>query len=230
MSVNGQRLVGPLSLEVGRGETVVLLGESGSGKTTSLRLINRLVDPTEGDVVVEGRSTISWDPVSLRRNIGYVIQEVGLFPHLTVERNVGLLPSLEGWPIPRIRARTDYLLDLVGLPPDEFRGRMPSELSGGQRQRVGVARALSADPPMLLCDEPFGALDPVTRAGLQREFKSLTSRLEKTVVFVTHDVREAVGLADRIAVLDGGRVAFVGAVDEFQRDETLVVQQLRALG
>ncbi len=230
VTLNGGRLVGPLSLQVERGKTAVLLGESGSGKTTALRLINRLLDPTAGEVLVDGKRTTSWDPVQLRRRIGYVIQEVGLFPHLLVEQNVGLLPRLEGWSKDRISDRVDSLLDLVGLLPRDFRGRRPHELSGGQRQRVGVARALAADPPILLCDEPFGAVDPVTRAALQREFKSLTRRLEKTVVFVTHDVREAVALADSIAVLHQGSVVFIGTVDEFRRDETPAVQQLRVLG
>src|SRR5262249_48596711 len=170
--VDGERaLLSNLNLQVHRGETLVLLGRSGSGKTTTLKLINRLLEPTSGEVIVDGRRTVEWDPIRLRRRIGYVIQEVGLFPHFTVARNVGLVPSLEGWPPERIRARVDELLRLVGLEPAQFADRRPQGLSGGQRQRVGVARALAADPPILLMDEPFGALDPVTRAELQREFR-----------------------------------------------------------
>ena len=193
----------------------MFLGESGSGKTTSLRLVNRLLVPTGGDVRVDGRSTSTWDPVRLRRGIGYVIQEVGLLPHLTVSANVGLVPALEHWPAERIRQRVVELLALVGLPAAEFGPRHPHELSGGQRQRVGVARALAADPPVLLCDEPFGALDARTRAVLQREFRDLVRRLDKTVVFVTHDISEALLLASRIAVFDGGQVTFIGTPAAF---------------
>jgi osmoprotectant transport system ATP-binding protein len=187
----GRALLAGLNLQIQRGETLVLLGRSGSGKTTTLKLINRLLVPTEGEVLVEGRATTAWDAIRLRRRIGYVIQEVGLFPHFTVERNVGLVPALEGWDADRIHARVSELLRLVDLDPEQFALRRPHELSGGQRQRVGVARALAVDPPVLLMDEPFGALDPVTRAEMQREFKRLRERLNKTIVFVTHDVREA---------------------------------------
>jgi osmoprotectant transport system ATP-binding protein len=211
----GQGLVDGLNLQVERGETLVLLGRSGSGKTTTLKLINRLLEPTEGEVLVDGRSTTAWDPIRLRRGIGYVIQEVGLFPHFTVERNVGLVPSLEGWPAERIRARTEELLRLVGLEPGQFAHRRPHELSGGQRQRVGVARALAVDPPILLMDEPFGALDPVTRSEIQREFRGLRERLNKTIVFVTHDVREALLLASRIAVMQNGRLVGVYSPQDF---------------
>lgn len=228
--LEGHRLVGPLDLVVRRGETVVLLGESGSGKTTTLRLINRLLDPTGGEIRVEGKCTASWDPVQLRRRIGYMIQEVGLLPHLTVEGNVELVPLLRGWPDQRRKERVVELLALVGLPAEQFSHRRPQELSGGQRQRVGVARALAADPPILLCDEAFGAVDPVTRVDLQGEFRSLVQQLEKTVVFVTHDVREALALADRIVVLEDGRSSFVGTVAEFQRNETSSVRALRELG
>jgi len=214
-AIDGLSIVGPLDFEVRRGETLVFLGESGSGKTTSLRLVNRLLVPTGGDVRVDGRSTDAWDPVRLRRGIGYVIQHVGLLPHLTVSGNVGLVPALEHWPAERIRQRVVELLSLVGLPAAEFGTRHPHELSGGQRQRVGVARALAADPPLLLCDEPFGALDARTRAVLQREFRDLVARLDKTVVFVTHDIGEARLLASRIAVFDGGRVTFIGTPAEF---------------
>lgn len=228
-SVNGRAILGPLSFEVERGETLVLLGKSGSGKTTALRLINGLLLPSAGEVVVEGVSTREWDLVRLRRRIGYMIQEIGLFPHMTVGRNVGLVPRLEGWPRPRVRERVRELLELVGLPPAEFEDRMPAELSGGQRQRVGVARALAADPPILLCDEPFGALDPLTRSELQQEFKSLSRRLRKTVVFVTHDVREAVLLASRIALLEGGHLQFLGGVEEFLGSDDPRLAALREL-
>ena len=179
-AVNGKMLLAHLSLAVRRGETLVLLGRSGSGKTTTMRLINRLIDPTAGEVRVEERSTMDWDPIRLRRRIGYVIQEVGLFPHLTVEENIGVVPRLEGWPAERIQERARILLNTVGLE-DRFAGRLPRELSGGQRQRVGVARALAADPPIMLLDEPFGALDPITRREIQREFKILQRELNKTM-------------------------------------------------
>jgi osmoprotectant transport system ATP-binding protein len=211
----GRALLSEINLTVCRGETLVLLGQSGSGKTTLLKLINRLLDPTDGEVRIEGRPTTQWNPIQLRRRIGYVIQETGLFPHFTIERNVGVVPRLEAWPQQRVQARTLEMLRLVGLPPDEFATRMPHELSGGQRQRAGVARALAADPPVLLMDEPFGALDPVTRIGLQREFSSLASRLGKTIVFVTHDLREALRLATRIAMLEEGRLIAVYPADQF---------------
>lgn len=211
-----QSAVQDLDLAVRRGETLVLLGRSGSGKTTTLKLINALRQPTSGEVLVEGRATTAWEPHRLRRSIGYVIQEVGLLPHFTVERNVTLVPELEGWDVARRRARAEEMLALVGLEPARFRSRRPRELSGGQRQRVGIARALAADPPLLLLDEPFGALDPLTRAELQREFASLTARLGKTVVFVTHDVREAMRLATRIALFAAGRVVFLGTPAAFR--------------
>lgn len=207
-------LLRDLTLEVRRGETLVLLGRSGSGKTTTLKLINRLLEPTGGEVQVEGRATTDWDAIRLRRRIGYVIQEVGLFPHFTVARNIGLVPAVEGWPTERIEPRVRELLELVGLDP-AWRGRYPRELSGGQRQRVGVARALAADPPILLLDEPFGALDPLTRAELQREFRQLQQRLAKTIVFVTHDLREALLLGSRIALLEAGRLEGVYTPAEF---------------
>jgi osmoprotectant transport system ATP-binding protein len=212
---SGEALISALNLDVSRGETLVLLGRSGSGKTTTLKLINRLLEPTEGEIRIAGRPGASWDPIQLRRGIGYVIQDAGLFPHWTVARNVGLVPSLERWPEDKIRARVREMLTLVGLPPEEFAERRPSGLSGGQRQRVGVARALAADPPILLMDEPFGALDPITRADLQKEFRALTQRLHKTIVFVTHDVREALFLGTRIALLDHGRLVGVYAPADF---------------
>jgi osmoprotectant transport system ATP-binding protein len=213
--VNGSReLLHNLSFTVYRGETLVLLGRSGSGKTTSLKLINRLLEPTAGDILVEGRSVREWDEIRLRRSIGYVIQEIGLFPHSSVERNITLVPRIEGWPQERIRTRLQELLALVGLDPS-ISVRHPHELSGGQRQRVGVARALAADPRFLLMDEPFGALDPVTRVELQREFLALQTRLKKTVVFVTHDLREALLLASRIALIENGRLVSLQTPQEF---------------
>ena len=214
---DGKTLLSALSLEVYQGETLVLLGRSGCGKTTTLKLINRLLDPTEGEVRVEGRATTQWNPIRLRRRIGYVIQEIGLFPHFTVEENIGLVPSLEGWEVERITRKARELLDLVGLDPERFATRYPRELSGGQRQRVGVARALAADPPILLLDEPFGALDPITRREIQQEFRSLQRRLGKTMVFVTHDVREAFLLASRIALLKDGKIVLLGAPADFTK-------------
>jgi osmoprotectant transport system ATP-binding protein len=208
-----------VSFEVGAGETLVLLGRSGSGKTTTLKLVNRLLEPTAGEIHVAGRPTRETDPHRLRRGIGYVIQDVGLFPHFTIEQNVGLVPRLEGWTPDRVAARVRELLTLVGLDPDRFAGRRPHELSGGQRQRIGVARALAADPPLLLMDEPFGALDPITRVELQREFKRLEERLRKAVVFVTHDVREGLLLGTRIGLMQDGRLVFVGTPGEFRRSD-----------
>jgi osmoprotectant transport system ATP-binding protein len=196
-----------LDLDVDAGEMVMLVGPSGSGKTTTMRMINRLIEPSEGRIFLDGDDVTDVDPVLLRRRIGYVIQQVGLFPHLTVADNIGAVPKLLGWDKARIKARTAELMELVGLAPDRFAKRYPAELSGGQRQRAGVARALAADPPVLLMDEPFGAIDPITRDRLQSEFSKLQKELGKTVVFVTHDIEEAVRLADRIAILaEGGRL------------------------
>jgi len=208
-------LVSNVNLTIARGETLVLLGRSGSGKTTLLRLVNRMLPPTSGKVLVGGRATTEWDPIRLRRGIGYVIQDAGLFPHFSVAENVGLVPKLQKWEPARVASRVSEMLSLVGLDPTQFANRIPRELSGGQRQRVGVARALAADPPILLMDEPFGALDPVTRAVLQREFKALTGRLGKTIVFVTHDLREALFLASRIVLLQAGRIVAISTPDEF---------------
>lgn len=214
-SLSGTNIITDLNLAVEQGETVVLLGESGCGKTTTLKMVNRLFEPSAGEVRVEGKSTTAWNPIALRRRIGYVIQEGGLFPHFTIARNVGLVPALAGWEPKRIDERVRELLSLVGLDPARFGERYPRELSGGQRQRVGVARALAADPPLLLLDEPFGALDPLTRASLQREFADLTSRLSKTAILVTHDVREALILASRIGLMHKGRLLLLETPKRF---------------
>src|SRR5713101_6104632 len=218
----GYELLHNLNLGVQRGETLVLLGRSGSGKTTTLKLINRLLVQSQGEIYVDGRSLAEWDVIRLRRMIGYVIQEVGLFPHFTVARNIGVVPQIEGWPAHRIQNRVQELLHLVGLEP-RLASRYPRELSGGQRQRVGVARALAADPSFLLMDEPFGALDPITRAELQREFLSLQRRLGKTVVFVTHDLREALLLGTRIALMEAGQVVATHTPDEFMHSTNPMV-------
>lgn len=208
-------LVRNVSFDVQAGETIVLLGRSGSGKTTTLRLINHLLVPTSGDVFVNGKTTREWDPFQLRRSIGYVIQEAGLFPHYTVRQNVGLVPSLEKWERGRIDARVKEVLELVGLDPARFADRYPSALSGGQRQRVGVARAICADPHILLLDEPFGALDPLTRSEIQNEFRTLQQRLAKTLVFVTHDIAEAFLFGSRIGLMKDGRLLLLATKEEF---------------
>ncbi|HWZ75877.1 MAG TPA: ATP-binding cassette domain-containing protein [Candidatus Sulfotelmatobacter sp.] len=212
--VNGIQVLSGLNLRVAHGEILVLLGRSGSGKTTTLKLVNRLVSPSSGQILVNGVPNDQVDVIRLRRGIGYVIQEAGLFPHFTVERNIGLVPKIEGWPEERIRARVQEMLQLVGLTPD-LASRYPHQLSGGQRQRVGVARGLAADPAILLMDEPFGALDPLTRDELQREFLQLQQRVHKTVAFVTHDLREALRLGSRIALMEAGKLVTVLTPHEF---------------
>jgi osmoprotectant transport system ATP-binding protein len=225
---NGQQLLQGLNLQVERGETLVLLGRSGSGKTTTLKLINRLLTPSSGEVRVNGAPTVASDMIRLRRSIGYVIQEVGLFPHFTVERNIGLVPRIEGWRAERIHVRVQDLLQTVGLE-QHLASRYPHQLSGGQRQRVGVARALAADPAILLMDEPFGALDALTRDQLQREFLSLQQRLNKTVVFVTHDLREALRLGSRIALMEAGKLVTVLLPGDFLRSsDPLAAAYVRA--
>jgi osmoprotectant transport system ATP-binding protein len=210
-------ILSQISLEIARGETLVLLGRSGSGKTTLLKLVNRLLKPSAGEVFVNGQSVAESNPIHLRRGIGYVIQDGGLFPHYTVAENVGLVPGLEGWEPGRVAARVEDMMRLVGLEPREFARRKPRELSGGQRQRVGVARALAADPAILLMDEPFGALDPVTRAELQHEFAELARGLAKTIVFVTHDLHEALRLGSRIVLLAAGKIVADAPPEEFLR-------------
>jgi osmoprotectant transport system ATP-binding protein len=205
-----------LDLTVQEGKTMALLGPSGCGKTTTLRLINRLLDPSSGHISVEGHDTAGTDPVQLRRRMGYVVQRGGLFPHLTVRRNIAILCEIEKWERVRTEQRVDELLTLVGMEPAAFRDRFPAELSGGQRQRIGVARALALDPPILLMDEPFGALDPITRTKLQQEFKDLEALVAKTIVIVTHDLAEAFLLGDRVALLNEGQLVQVGTPDELR--------------
>ena len=223
----GAPAVDRLSLEVAPGETVVLLGASGCGKTTTLKMINRLVEPSAGEIHVDGQNTADADPVTLRRSIGYVFQGIGLFPHWTVADNVAAIPRLLGWPESRTRERVDELLTRVGLPASAYRERRPSELSGGQQQRVGVARALAAEARVLLMDEPFGAVDPVTRDGLQQELVTMRDQLGLTIVLVTHDVTEALLLADRVAVMDHGRILQIGRPAElFANPADEVVERL----
>ena len=206
--------VDQLSLEVPAGQTCVLIGPSGCGKTSTMKMINRLVEPTSGRIVVDGEDVTGIDPVALRRRMGYVIQQIGLFPHMTIAENIATVPRLLGWPAARIAQRVDEMLTLVGMDPAIHRTRYPRELSGGQRQRVGVARALAGDPPVMLMDEPFGAIDPITRGRLQNEFLKILKTIRKTVVFVTHDVDEAIKMGDRIAILRDGRLVQYGTPDE----------------
>ena len=227
-ALGSQILLNGITFSVVEGETLVLLGRSGAGKTTTLKLINRLLAPTAGDVVVSGRSTSQWDVISLRRSIGWVIQEGGLFPHYTVEKNIAVVPRLEHWPADRVHARVLELLQLVGLDPG-LRTRYPHQLSGGERQRVGVARALAADPQVLLMDEPFGALDPITRAEIHKEFAGLQQRLRKTVVMVTHDLREALLLGTRIALFEAGSLIGMFGREEFANSAEPQVREYMSL-
>ncbi len=217
--INHRPLLSHLNLTIYQGEAIALLGRSGSGKTTTLKLINHLLVPTQGQVLVSDRPTTEWDAIQLRRRIGYVIQEIGLFPHFNVGQNIGLVPSLEKWTPNRIEARVYEMLNLVGLDPERFAQRYPYQLSGGQRQRVGVARALAADPPIILMDEPFGALDPITRLELQQQFHDLQKQLGKTVIFVTHDIQEALFLANRIGLMYEGNLVVLGTKAEFLKSQ-----------
>jgi osmoprotectant transport system ATP-binding protein len=219
-SIGGAAILDNCSFNVDRGEILILLGESGCGKTTTLKLINRLIEPTSGEVLVDGRRTADWDPIALRRRIGYVMQDGGLFPHFTVAENVALILRLENWDESPRRVRTNEMIELVGLDPARFGDRYPHELSGGQRQRVGVARALASDPKLLLLDEPFGALDAITRTNLQKEFAALVRNLGKTAVFVTHDLHEAMLLGSRIALMDKGKIVLTETPENFQRSES----------
>jgi osmoprotectant transport system ATP-binding protein len=218
--------VADITLTIERGEVVALVGRSGSGKSTLLKLTNRMLLPQSGAVVVDGRDTREWDPIGLRRRTGYVLQDVGLLPHLTIEENLTLVPRLEGWPRERRRARAVELLELVDLPAPEFAERWPRELSGGQRQRIGVARALAVEPPVLLMDEPFGALDPVTRRELQREFQRIQRQLQQTALIVTHDIAEAFALGARVGVLDAGRLVLCDTPAAVARSTDERVRQL----
>jgi osmoprotectant transport system ATP-binding protein len=222
----GRPIVRRLSLAITAGETTAIVGRSGAGKSTLLRLINRLLLPTSGRVFVQGRNTIEWDPIRLRRSIGYVLQDVGLFPHMTVEENVSIVPRLEHWDPDRVRSRAHELLEMVGLPPASFAARRPHELSGGQRQRVGLARALAVDPPILLMDEPFGALDPITRMEVRSEFSRLQRQLRTTVLIVTHDIAEASALGDRVGVMDDGELIACDTPERVAESDDVRVQGL----
>lgn len=215
--------VNDLTMEVPEGETCVLIGPSGCGKTTTMKMINRLIEPSEGRIFVNGNNVMEQDPVELRRDIGYVIQQIGLFPHMTIEDNIAVVPQLKGWDKARTNSRIDELLEMVGLEPATFRKRYPRELSGGQRQRVGVARALAADPPVMLMDEPFGAIDPITRDHLQNEFLRLQRRIKKTIVFVTHDIDEAIKMGTLICILQVG-----GVLQQLDSPSNLLAQPANA--
>jgi len=213
-SFNGREAVKNISFQIREGETLVLVGTSGCGKTTTLKMINRLVEPTSGLIELEGRNISEYSIIALRRGIGYVIQSIGLFPHMTIEQNIGIIPELNKWPKEKIAERVEALLNVVGLDPNTYGERYPAELSGGQQQRIGVARALAADPPIILMDEPFGALDPITREQLQNELLGIIRTIKKTIVFVTHDIFEAIRLADRIALMDKGQIIQIGSPKE----------------
>jgi osmoprotectant transport system ATP-binding protein len=210
-------VVNDLTFTIPDGDICVLVGPSGCGKTTSMRMVNRLIEPTEGEILIDGQKNTSMSGTQLRRKIGYAIQQIGLFPHRTIASNVATVPNLVGWDKERVASRVDELLDLVGLPPDQYRDRYPAELSGGQQQRVGVARALAADPPIMLMDEPFGAVDPITRDRLQNEFLNIQQDIKKTIVFVTHDIDEAIKMGDKIAILKQG-----GVLAQYDAPETIL--------
>ncbi|MEC1354001.1 betaine/proline/choline family ABC transporter ATP-binding protein [Bacillus sonorensis] len=213
----GKKAVSNINLDIEKGEFIVFIGPSGCGKTTTMKMINRLIEPTSGSIYINGENILDQDPVELRRKIGYVIQQIGLFPHMTIQQNIALVPKLLKWPEEKRKERAEELLQLVDMGP-EYLNRYPHELSGGQQQRIGVLRALAAEPPLILMDEPFGALDPITRDSLQEEFKKLQKSLNKTIVFVTHDMDEAIKLADRIVILRAGEIVQVGTPDEILRN------------
>lgn len=219
-TVGGRPILRGVSLKIQPGETMVLLGRSGSGKTTLLKMVNRLVDPTSGEIRIDGKSVREYDAEPLRRGIGFVIQEGGLFPHRTVEQNIGLVPRLAGWPAEKIAPRVRILMSAMGLAPNVYAGRYPRQLSGGEKQRVGIARALAADPRLLLLDEPFAALDPITRFELQQHFLRLRTEIGKTAIFVTHDIREALMMGTHIAVLHDGRIETVLPAGDFKKATT----------